>query len=568
MNIDLFFSWFVVIFLFMFSTCNFKVSRYEQGINAFFSALFSSVLAFFGFMLNVPLTLSFGLYIMLLIASLMIGVHHLTNEDWWRAPAPFLLVLLVYTVTSTGMFRAEEISNLIAPKEIDAPLFTQVEDPELQLIPKEVAFNKQSKALNGRLPDGAIISSIFSLDFDSSNIQVINGEKYYVTPLTWSSFLKWALNDYDVIGYVITSATKSNPESKLITKNPDGSDIRIKLTMGGFFGSDLERNIYSKFGNVLTSNSYFVLDDNMYPYYVTYKIKPEVGFDNYLPDGAFITDPQTKEVTYYAQEDIPDFVDTNASEWVLLENIDKWGRLRKGFVESLDSKFELSATSINHKKELLFIDAANTKNGTAFFTGMENPNSAGQSLSAMLFVDSKTLETYIYYPTKEAQSETAVLDSVRSALGNLSDKWSPTQPIPYRIFGEEDVWLTPIVTQGGTSRKVEAYAYTKVFSTEKSVWDKKLSNATTKLLTVSSESGQISNEESLEPVSGSLRTIYFVNDNAYLTLDSQTKVIECNHQSVIECRGVKVGQWLDFKAMKKSDKEFVLLSFTKNPLEQ
>lgn len=568
MNIGLFFSWFVAMFIFMFATCNFKGDRYDLQSDAFVIAQFSFVLAFLGFMANAPLTLSFGLYIMLLLAAVMVGLYHMKQEDWWRAPVPLLLVLLVYTVTSTGMFRAEAMGNLIAPKEIDAPLFTQVEDPELRLVPKEIAFNKQSKAVNGRLPDGSIIGSMFSLDFRSSIIQVINGEKYYVTPLTWSGFWKWALNDYDVIGYVISSATESNAESKLITKNPDGSDIQIKLTKGGFFGSNLERHIYSKFGNVLTSNSYFVLDDNMYPYYVTYKIKPEVGFDNYLPDGAFITDPQTKEVTYYAQEDIPDFVDTNASEWVLLDNIDKWGSLREGFVESLGSKIELSATEFNGEKDLFFIDAANTKNGTAFFTGMENPKSAGKSLSAMLFVDSKTLETYIYYPTKEAQSETAVLDSVRSALGNLSDKWSPTQPIPYRIFGEEDVWLTPIVTQGGTSRKVEAYAYTKVFSTEKSVWDKKLSNATTRLLTVSSESGQISNEESLEPVSGSLRTIYFVNDNAYLTLDSQTKVIECNHQSVIECRGVKVGQWLDFKAMKKSDKEFVLLSFTKNPLEQ
>ncbi|MFS1427537.1 hypothetical protein LMH73_010305 [Vibrio splendidus] len=570
MHTTLFFTWFVTIFIYMMllSTSKRDLTKGSDNltVNLIYNGFSSVIVAAICYYCKVPLTISGGSFAIIMLATLLTFFATCSTGRPLRTIFALLGLIAIYIVTSTFWFNAKDMGNLISPVEINEPLFTDVQDINQRLVPSSVIASSQQKAVNGRLKDGSMIATMYKLDHSSRIIQIVDGKKYYATPLTWGSQWKWMINDYDVIGYVLSSATESGSEAKLITKNPDGTDISIKVTKDGYFSANLYRNLYSKVGSVNTHGTFFYLDDDFYPYYVSYKVKRAIGIDNYVPDGVYLTDPQTMDVTYYAQDNIPSFIDANTSESLLLDNIDMWGDYREGLVAALGSKIELSATSFNDKKEMFFIDAAHTQDGTAYFTGMENPSSTSKSLSAMMFVDSKTLQPSVYYPSKEAQNEQAVIDSVRSSLGNLADKWTPTQPIPYRIYGDVDVWLTPIVSSRGTSLKVEAYAYTKVFSTDKSVWDFKLSNAVSKLLTQSNESGDSTNQESREEITGTVRTIYFVNDMAYLTLDGLGKVIECNHQSIVECRGINTNQSLSMETMKKTDKELVILGFTTNPL--
>lgn len=472
-----------------------------------------------------------------------------------------------FILSSTALTRAMTIGNILKPIEISEPLFTEIQDQQQRLVPGAIAVDKQSKVINGRLEDGSMMSSMYSLDFNSTIIQVVNGDKVYVTPLTWNGFFKWLMNDYDVIGYAITSASDPDASTDLVTTNPDGSDIKFKVTENGYLSSNLARNVYSQVGSVIIENSYLMLDEERYPFYVSYIVKSVAGFGNYAPDGVVVTNPQTKQSVRYPQDSIPDFIDARAAESTLITNTINWGEYRKGFSESWGSSIKIKPTTYNSRSEMFFIDAKDTENNLAYFTGLEGDNSKNKSLSGMLFIDPITLDSYIYYPQTESQNEMAVMDSVRASLGNLSDKWTPTQPIPYRIFGDVDVWMTPIIPINGSSRKIEAYAYTKIFSTEKSAWDRKLSNAMSKLLTTSSDSGSLANSNAMsDQLEGNVRTIYFIDGSAYLTIYDYEKLVECNHQTNVECRGIKEGQHIDINTIMKSDKESVLVGFNENPI--
>lgn len=475
--------------------------------------------------------------------------------------------IALYIVTSSPLLHHEKISSQMIPEEIQQPMFAEVQEPKQRLVPIEVAMDKQSKVINGRLDDGKMISSMYDLDKDSLIYQSVNNKKVYATPLTWSSPWKWLINDYDVIGYAISSSTDPDAPTRLVNRNPDGSKIHFKVTENGYFNANLKRHVISKLGNVIIEDSYFMLDDNEHPYYVSFLLKSYQGFGNYAPDGVAVTDPQTLEVIRYSQDKIPSFIDARSSESTLLTMFNNYGEYREGYFASWSSTIRIKATKYNNKSEMFFIDATGTENGLAYFTGVEGDSSKNKSLTAMLFIDPISLKSYIYYPGTESQNESAVIDSVKASLGNLSDKWVPTQPIPYRIFGDVDVWMTPIIPISGSSRKVEAYAYTKIMTTEKSAWDTKLSNAMSKLLTTSSDSGIITNSKSSsEPLQGSVRTIYFIDGSAYITLLNYDKIIECNHQTNVECRGIKENQKIDIHAIKKNSKEMVLVEFNENPI--
>ncbi|MBM25342.1 MAG: hypothetical protein CL760_06565 [Chloroflexi bacterium] len=482
----------------------------------------------------------------------------------------WVFAFIVNFYTGHAFFNHKEISSVLQPIEVSEPMFTEIQEQEQRLVPIEIARDKQSKVINGRLEDGTMISSMYKLDFNSTIIQVVKGEKVYVTPLTWNGSFKWFFNDYDVIGYAVTKASDPDAPTKLVVKNKDGSDISFKITEDGYLGTNLARHIHAELDNsLIIQNSFMMLDEEEYPYYVSYIVKSVAGIGNYAADGVVVTDPQTKEVIRYKNDEIPSFIEASAAESTLITNINNWGEYRKGYWESWGSSIKIKATSYNNKSELFFIDAKGTLNGLAYFTGLEGDSSQNKSLSGMLFIDPITLKSYIYYPESESQNEMAVLDSVKASLGNLSDKWTPTQPIPYRIFGDVDVWMTPIIPINGTSRKIEAYAYTKIFSTEKSAWDVKLSNAMSKLLTNSSDSGLISNSKAVtEQLVGNVRTIYFINGSAYLTIHGYDKVIECNHETNVECRGVMLEQLLDINTIEKTEKEVVLVDFNENPLKQ
>lgn len=567
----LFLQWFLLLSIINFvatTAARFRVKTFRSIIVS--TVTISFVLSLMSWFLIMPVAMT---NYMIFIVFLSLFCSHASALDclWDNFKyivALWVAVICFFVYSSTAVFQSKILSSQLQPIEIDSPLFTEISDQEQRLVPSEIALDKQSKVINGRMGDGTIISSFFDLEESSSIIQSVNKEKLYITPLTWNGFLKWLNNDKDGIGYALTNSSNPDAKTELVTKNPDGTDIQFKITKTGYFSSNLERHLLDVLGNdTIIENSYLMLDDNEYQYYVSYLVKSVVGFGNYIPDGVAITDPQTKQVERYSQDEIPDFIDSRADEKTLLKHLSDWGYYRNGFLKSFTAGTKIKATTYNNKSEMFFIDARNTENGLAFFTGLEGENKKNKSLSGMLFIDPITLQSYIYYPKSESQNETAVLDSVKASLGNLSDKWKPTQPIPYRIFGDIDVWMTPIIPIEGTSRKVEAYAYTRIFDSRPSAWDKKLSNAMSKLLTSSSDSGQILNSESTAEVKrGNVRTIYFIDGSAYLTLYDFEKLIECNHQTNVECRGIKSGQEIDINVLEKSEKEMVLVGFNKNPI--
>ncbi|WMN80835.1 hypothetical protein NI385_25835 (plasmid) [Vibrio parahaemolyticus] len=93
MDIDLFLSWFVVLFIFMISTSLFKRERDAIWKDSCFIGGIAFGVSLSCALYELPLTFSFGFYLVLLISSALQMAYLFSQYLWYRASFLFLLVL-------------------------------------------------------------------------------------------------------------------------------------------------------------------------------------------------------------------------------------------------------------------------------------------------------------------------------------------------------------------------------------------------------------------------------------------------------------------------------------------
>ncbi|HPL15216.1 MAG TPA: hypothetical protein PL180_00870 [Spirochaetota bacterium] len=395
-----------------------------------------------------------GPWMSLIIAGAIgAAIAFLSNRTILGVITPgFILVLLIliYVPTSCEMFHAKKYRSLIG--SVQEKNFTEdippVKIEDIRLVSKSTAYVLANKVL-GQTKEGTVLGSQLEIDTDSAAIQEVNGQLWWIFPLDFSGFFKWKNREF-VPGYIRVNAQNPTKKAELIDADPaTKKKFRLTYTRNAYFGNWLDRAVYWKYPRINHDEYTFEVDDEWRPYYVISAASPEIGFAGQQNRGVIIADPQTGKIELLAGNKIPAWVDRVKPLHQTINQVTYWGEYVHGWWNSfLGGKDIKVPTTFSYGKDMWFIIFKNRK---YWFTGMTSASSKDQSLVGAIMVDTRTGRSTFY--DINGTNENGVIEAVDAALGADSSRWSPTQPIPYNLYGIP-TWVLPIVSNEGIYQKV------------------------------------------------------------------------------------------------------------------
>ncbi len=395
-----------------------------------------------------------GMWLSLVLAGLIgAGLAFIVNQSasGFTSPAVILILFFVISIPSScEIFHAKKYQSLIG--NVSVKNFTDEIPPvkldEIRLVSKNTAYVLAKKVL-GKTKDGTVLGSQLEIDEDSAAIQEVNGQLWWIFPLDFAGFFKWR-NRAAIPGYIRVNAQDPTKEAELIDVDQmTGKKFSLQYTRKAYFGKWLDRYIYFRYPFMNQEDCTFEVNDDWQPYYVVSVTKPLIGFSGYQTDGVILADPQTGEIRHLQGDEIPQWVDRVKPLHLTITQVTNWGEYVNGWWNSHFAMKDVKVpTSHSYGKDMWFIKFKDKK---YWFTGLTSASSKDQSLVGAIMVETRSGNATFY--AINGTDESGVVQAVDASLGADSSRWSPTQPIPYNVFGVP-TWVLPIVSNEGIYQKV------------------------------------------------------------------------------------------------------------------
>jgi len=344
----------------------------------------------------------------------------------------FILIFMVVGCSGCAAFRANDYRGLIG--KVEEGNWTEdmapVDEAHMRVVSKEQAQYLADKVL-GESQD------VLGSRFQVSEVGVcnVNGEIVWVAPLEFRGFWKW--NRFKTTpGYVLVSAEDNNRKPVLV------DTLELKYLQSSFWGSNLKRHVYTNgYQGYQLREISFELDDNYKPYFTISATAPSIGFDGAKTLGVIVVDPQNGKIECYEFGEAPKWVDRVIPEEIAESYMKDWGQYVKGFWNTLFAEEGIIVpTSYPYGADVWFVPDASGKN--YWYTGMTSSSTSDQALVGVMLMDTQTGVAHYYRIS--GSNEQAIIDAVNQSLGADAQKWQPTQPIPYPVYGELS-FVVPVV---------------------------------------------------------------------------------------------------------------------------
>ncbi len=217
---------------------------------------------------------------------------------------------------------------------------------------------------------------------------IYQGEQYLVSPLEYRGIFKWLNNnDEGTPGYILIN--KVTTETTLVNLSAT-EGIGLKYTPSAFFQQDLKRHAYMNGMNKYRfEQSYFEIDESGHPYYVLQYSLPTI-FLNGGSDIAKIAvvDAVTGDVSIYDPDEVPDWVESVYPPSLLLRQLDYWGSLQDGWLNSFLAQRGVLKPSDGKR-------TIKNNGGLYYFTGLTSAGS-DESTIGFVYMNVKTKESALY----------------------------------------------------------------------------------------------------------------------------------------------------------------------------
>lgn len=337
----------------------------------------------------------------------------------------FLVVLIIGLIAGSAPFNSTTMYDQIG--DIDYRSFTEdvveIDNSQIPTVDIKLAAKLADKKLGEEIGLGSQMEV-----GKFTNKQNVNGKLVYVAPLEHSGLFKWFANQDGTAGYVMVSATNSN-DVKLVMKDEDGNNFKLKYLRSAFFSSDLRRHIRSQGYRTTGLTEYtFELDDNGRPYYVVTTYKNKVLWGCPEATGVVICDVQTGECKWYSVKDTPEWVDIIQPESFIQEQLENYGRyVHKWWNPS--NKDELSVTE--------HMVTVYNEGDCYYYTGMSSVGNDNGTVGFMM-INTRDKKA-IMYKMVGATEESAM----KSAQGEVQDMgYESTEAIPLNVGGIPTYFIT------------------------------------------------------------------------------------------------------------------------------
>lgn len=284
---------------------------------------------------------SAGLWGFIFVLLFIFGVAYIISESlrgkenkktFMIGCAPMSICLLAMVICAVPGMKIFNASNYSSVVEITTGNWN--EDIEaVSSIDNIALMDTDTAAVFGERKLGSL-SDIVSQYILSENYTQMNysGSPMKVAPLEYASFWKWIANKkVGIPGYIMVDPV--NTEAKFVRL-----ENGIKYSPADMFSRDLSRVLRKEYPTYIFGDSYFEIDDDGNPYWVTSVQKPSIGvFSGKEIQGAVVLDACTGESQYYKTSEIPEWVDVVYDGDYICERVNWNGMLKNGFWNSVFS---------------------------------------------------------------------------------------------------------------------------------------------------------------------------------------------------------------------------------------
>ncbi len=362
---------------------------------------------------------------------------------------------MFYILLSSPMLNAGKYSNII---NVETKTEQEYQDDfenltgdtlsDLPVVDKKYAQIQGQKALS---EGGSSYGSQYHIG--SYTDVIFQGKQYLVAPLEYSGFWKYQDNkDTGTPGYVMVSKTDIS-DYKLITADQAGNVLGLKYLNSAYFGKDLDRKNYY-YGNKFhkKSTTFFEIDENGRPYWITPVLKPTImvngGMDVFQ---VIVLDAQTGDVTKLTPSEIENsekwgWIDNVYPQELIISQLNNWGKYQDGFINSLLGKKGVMMSTYGSRRFTL-------EDELVHFTGL---TSAGADDATTGFVLIDTTDKTASYYTQDGATERAAMSSAEGAF--QAEGYEAVFPVPVKVNGEH----TYFITLKDRSGYVKGYSFVNV----------------------------------------------------------------------------------------------------------
>ena len=348
-------------------------------------------------------------------------------------PWAFLIMMMI---VSSFVFNWKTYRDQLGESEVSrfSSDMQAVDLAQVPIVDKTLALNLADKKLGER----AGLGSQVAIGRYDATIQRVDGKLVWAVPLYHSGFFKWLTNLSGTPGYILVSAMDVNDVNYV-------ENYRVKYQPNNYLLHDIKR--HTRFGGAwfegITDPS-FEIDDNGQPYWVYTTYRNLRGFNLPEATGAWVVNATTGEMTKYAIDNLPEWIDRVQPEDFIINQIDNKGEFVRGWLNFADKdKFRSSPGHI----------IVYNNDNCYLFTGMTSVN-ADESAIGFIMVDMVSKKSIVYQMA--GATENAAMSSAQGKVQHLN--YSATFPLILNVDGQPTYFMA-LKDQAGL---IKQYAFVSV----------------------------------------------------------------------------------------------------------
>jgi hypothetical protein len=225
---------------------------------------------------------------------------------------------LIVVFTTWFDSNAKALAAIPAVTMEKSPTLPPTDQKNIVLVSQSVASYKGQQVLGS---NGQNLGSTYNLDPASYTLQSINHHLYYVAPLSYNNIFA-NLASRTTPGFVVVDA--EDPQA-VPTLHTGGNDSLAYLP-GALLNQDLIRHVYLSgytYGKLVDPT--LELDDSFHPYWTISIMQPTRGYTGDVLSEVLIVDAHTGDITKYAPQNVPSWVDRVMPSDTVTQYLTWWG---------------------------------------------------------------------------------------------------------------------------------------------------------------------------------------------------------------------------------------------------
>lgn len=314
-------------------------------------------------------------------------------------------VFLIGSLTGAVIFNASRYQKLLSVGDGDfANEVDSISYDQIPTLDKDSAIKLGDKKM-GSLSDLVSQFSVMSEYYSQINYK---GKPVRVTPLEYVDVFKWMNNvSKGVPGYIKIDMVS---QDVTLVRFSDLGLENMKYSTAEHFGRNLYRHLRFNYPTYMFENPNFEIDDDGVPYWVCPRLKFKIGlFGGKDIAGVVLVNAITGETKYYDIEKVPSWIDRVYNAELIMEQFDRHGMLKHGFLNSIFGQKDCQRTTEGYNYIALDDDVY-------MYTGVTSVTS-DQSNIGFILTNQRTKETKFYEIS--GATEASAMGSAEGEVQNL-----------------------------------------------------------------------------------------------------------------------------------------------------